>query len=41
MNISLHERTEDTVRIYFEKAQQPFVRSMLPQRATTVEEDAT
>ena len=38
MNISLHERTEDTVRIYFEKAQQPFVRSMLPQRATTVEE---
>lgn len=26
------------MRIYFEKAQQPFVRSMLTQRATTVEE---
>lgn len=38
MNIALHERTEDTVRIYFEKAQQPFVCSMLPQRATMVDE---
>lgn len=38
MEITLHERTEDTVRIYFEKAQQPFIRSMLPQRAKTVEE---
>ena len=33
MNISLHERTEDTVRICFEKAQQPYIRSILPQKA--------
>ena len=38
MEISLRERTEDTVRIYFERAQQPYIRSMLPQRARTVEE---
>lgn len=38
MDITLHERTEDTVRIYFQRAKQPFVRSMLPQKAKTVEE---
>ena len=38
MNITLQERTEETVRIYFERARQPFIRRMLPQKAKTVEE---
>lgn len=38
MNVTLHERTAETVRIYFERAQQPCIRRMLPQRAQTVEE---
>ncbi len=38
MEILLCERNEETVRIYFERAQQPFIRSMLPQRAKTIED---
>ena len=38
MNITLGARTEENVRIYFEKAQQPAIRRMLPQKAQTVEE---
>lgn len=38
MKITLHERTAQTVAIYFERAQQPDVRRMLPQKAQTVEE---
>ena len=38
MNISLGDRTADTVRIYFEKANQPEIRAVLPQKALTVEE---
>lgn len=38
MNISLGNRTEETVRIYFEKAQNPLVKAALPQKARTVEE---
>lgn len=37
-NIVLGNRTEETVRIYFEQAQKPAIKSMLPQKATTVEE---
>ena len=36
--IVLGERTEETVRIYFEKAKQPEIKAMLPQKAQTVEE---
>ncbi len=36
--IVLGERTEETVRIYFEKAKQPVIKAMLPQKAQTVEE---
>jgi len=38
MNIILGERTKETVQIYFEKAKQPEIRSVLPQKAKTVEE---
>ena len=38
MKITLHPRTEETVRIYFENAQQPAIRRTLPQKAQTVEE---
>ncbi len=38
MNITLEERTEETVRIYFEKAKDPYIRKMLPQKANSVEE---
>lgn len=38
MNITLRERTAKTVAIYFEKAQQPVIKLMLPQKATSVEE---
>lgn len=38
MTITLHPRTAQTVAIYFERAQQPVIRSMLPQKAQTVEE---
>lgn len=38
MNISLGNRTAETVRIYFEKAQTPAIRAVLPQKAKTAEE---
>lgn len=38
MDISLGERTPKTVRIYFEQAQRPCIKSVLPQKAQTVEE---
>ncbi len=38
MEIHLHPRTAEAVRIYFRKAQHPQIRSMLPQKARTVEE---
>lgn len=41
MKITLHPRTAETVAIYFDKAQQPAIRSMLPQKAKTVEEALT
>ena len=37
-NIVLGDRTEETVRIYFEQAQKPAIKTTLPQKATTVEE---
>ena len=37
-NIVLGDRTEETVRIYFEQAQKTAIKAMLPQKATTVEE---
>ena len=36
--VSLRTRTADSVRIYFEKAQDPEIRAVLPQKAQTVEE---
>lgn len=38
MTITLHPRTAETVAIYFERAQQPDIRRMLPQKAQTLEE---
>ena len=38
MSITLMPRTAETVRIYFEKAQQPIIRKTLPQKARTLEE---
>ena len=38
INIVLGDRTEETVRIYFDQAQKPAIKAMLPQKATTVEE---
>ena len=38
MVISLGERTAETVRIYFEKANRPEIKKVLPQKAKTVEE---
>lgn len=38
MNITLRERTAETVAIYFEKAQHPAIRKTLPQKARTVDE---
>ena len=38
MNITLLPRTPETVRIYFDKASQPYIRRVLPQKAQTVEE---
>lgn len=37
-NIILGCRSEETVRVYFEQAQKPVIKAMLPQKATTVEE---
>ncbi len=36
--IRLGTRTEETVRIYFEKAQDPRIKAVLPQKAQSVEE---
>lgn len=38
MKIELDVRTEETVRIYFEKSQNPIIKKMLPQKAQSVEE---
>ena len=38
MRITLRARTAETVAIYFEKAQQPVIRRMLPQKAQNVEQ---
>jgi RimJ/RimL family protein N-acetyltransferase len=38
MVITLKERTEETVRTYFEKASTPEIRRVLPQKAQSVEE---
>ena len=38
MKIELRERTEDTVAIYFEKAQDAEIKKFLPQKAQTLEE---
>lgn len=38
MHITLDERTEETVRIYFEQAQRQNIKRMLPQKAQSVEE---
>lgn len=38
MLVTLDKRTEETVRLYFEKSQQPFIRAVLPQKARSVEE---
>ena len=38
MVITLENRTADTVRIYFEKANRQEIKQMLPQKAKTVEE---
>ncbi len=38
MDIELRERTEDHVRIYFEKTQDVQIRDMIPQTAETVEQ---
>lgn len=38
MKIELRERTEETVAIYFEKAQDAEIKKVLPQKAQTLEE---
>ena len=38
MDIRLGSRTEDTVRTYFEKAQDPRIKAVLPQKAQSVGE---
>ncbi len=38
MHICLENRTEETVKIYFEKANTPKIKAMLPQKAQTAEE---
>lgn len=38
MVITLEKRTADTVRTYFEKANRPEIKAVLPQKAQTVEE---
>ena len=38
MEITLHGRTAETASVYFTKAQQPEIKQMLPQKATSVEE---
>ena len=38
MAVTLKDRTESTVRIYYEKSQQTEIKTMLPQKAKSVEE---
>ena len=38
MIITLKKRTADSVRTYFEKANRPEIKQVLPQKAQTVEE---
>lgn len=38
MEITLNERTEQNVTVYFEKANAPIIRAMLPQNANTLKE---
>ena len=38
MNISLRNRTAETVKIYFERANTPEIKKVLPQKAQTVEQ---
>ena len=38
MNITLKERTAETVAVYFRKANTPLIRKTLPQKAKTLEE---
>ena len=38
MDITLEKRTADTVKIYFEKANTPEIKKVLPQKAQSVEE---
>ena len=38
MEIQLKERTQETVAIYFEKAQNPKIKKSLPQKAQSLEE---
>ena len=38
MVITLEKRTADSVRTYFEKADRPEIKQVLPQKAKTVEE---
>lgn len=38
MIITLETRTADSVRTYFEKANRPEIKQVLPQKAKTVEE---
>ncbi len=38
MKILLGDRTEETVKMYFEKSQQLEIKSMLPQKAKSIEE---
>ena len=38
MDICLGNRTAETVRVYFEKSNQPEIKAVLPQKAQTVEE---
>ena len=38
MFITLEKRTADSVRTYFEKANRPEIKQVLPQKARTIEE---
>ena len=38
MTVLLHDRTEAAVRMYYRKSQQPEIKTMLPQKAKSVEE---
>ena len=38
MAVKLKDRTESTVRLYYERSRQPEIKTMLPQKAESVEE---